>query len=289
MKYKEASMFSQGMFYIVVFLLAQVVLAQELVMFKATKTGLEVPEGLPQGFHEIALETGGMKGYTLSVFRLNEGVDLETVKAAYTAINEAYMTGGDPTAAMRAMTSLGDIVLDIDREPDGVQKIYGLVFEAGNYAVYSASYSEESYGEYVYELLEIAPLQTPAPSPQVDQKIQLVDFAFTLPADLHSGEQTWEVVNFGKQIHHLVLVKLKEGVTIEEGETYAQTQAGEDPADYANSHFLGALAPGHSVYMNVSLVPGNYIVVCHIPDYSEGGDGEPHLAHGMMQSFTISE
>jgi hypothetical protein len=84
-------------------------------------------------------------------------------------------------------------------------------------------------------------------------------------------------------------VKLKEGVTIEEGEKYAQTQEGEDPADYANSHFLGALAPGRSVYMNVSLVPGNYLVVCHIPDYSEGGDGAPHMANGMMQSFTISE
>ena len=282
-------MFSKGIFYIVVFLFAQVVLAQELVMFKATETGLEVPEGLPEGFHKVTLETDGMKGYTLSVFRLNEGVDLETVKAAYTAINEAYMEGGNPATAMREMASLGDIVLDIDREPDGKQKTYGLVLEEGSYAVYSASYSEEGYGEYIYELLEVTPSETPTPAPHVDQKIQLVDFAFALPADLQRGEQTWEIVNSGQQIHHLVLVKLKEGVTVEEGEKFAQTQQGEDPADYANSHFLGALAPGHSVYMDVSLVPGNYIVVCHIPDYSEGGDGEPHLAHGMMQSFTISE
>jgi uncharacterized cupredoxin-like copper-binding protein len=269
-------------------LLSQFVLAQEPVVFNATETTLEVPEQLEAGFHYFALGTDGMKTYNLDVFRLHDGVTLEMLEPARNAIDEAYINGGDPAAAINELLELGDIVLNIERNAGAEQQLFGITLEEGNYAV-GTSYEDETTTKYVYKTFEVVASNAPAAAPQVDQTIQLVDFAFAFPADLKAGEQIWEVVNNGKQLHHLILMKVKEGKTLEDVQTYADTGEGEDPTEEALGDHVGIMSPGRSVYHTVTLVPGLYVALCFMPDHSAGGDGAPHIAHGMMQSFTVSE
>lgn len=45
------------------------------------------------------------------------------------------------------------------------------------------------------------------------------------------------------------------------------------------------MTPGSNTYFDVDLTPGEYILICFVPDAK---DGKPHVAHGMMQRVTIS-
>lgn len=279
----------KGLFSCLVFLLlSQLALAQEPIVFNATETTLEIPEQLGAGFHYFALGTDGMKTYNLDLFRLHDGVTLEMLEPARNAIDEAYINGGDPAAAINGVLGLGDIVLNIERNAGAEQQLFGITLEEGDYAV-GSSYEDETTTKYVYKTFEVVASNAPAAAPQVDQTIQLVDFAFAFPADLKAGEQTWEVVNNGKQVHHLIILKVKEGKTLEDVQAYAETEEGEEPTEEAFGEYVGIMSPGRSVYHSVTLVPGLYVAICLMPDHGADGDGAPHIAHGMMQSFTVSE
>lgn len=114
----------------------------------------------------------------------------------------------------------------------------------------------------------------------------MVDFAFALPANLKAGEQTWEFVSNGKQVHHAVIQKLKAGKTMEDVMAFSETFEGEDPTE--EFAYVSMLSPGSSNYVTLDLTPGSYVALCFIPDYAKGGDGAPHVAHGMMQAFTVA-
>ncbi len=123
-------------------------------------------------------------------------------------------------------------------------------------------------------------------TPQVDVTVEMVDFAFIVPADLKAGEQIWEFVNRGEQAHHAVVQKVKVGKTVEDVMVFAETREGEDPTEEFT--YIHILSPGSSNFVPLDLTPGTYIALCFLPDYAQGGDGAPHVAHGMMQVFTVA-
>jgi hypothetical protein len=47
----------------------------------------------------------------------------------------------------------------------------------------------------------------------------------------------------------------------------------------------GAYSRGLEGYWTVTLTPGNYVLLCFVPDPA---DGKPHLMKGMVREFTIS-
>jgi hypothetical protein len=53
-------------------------------------------------------------------------------------------------------------------------------------------------------------------------------------------------------------------------------------------HGLGGVAgtvPGSTNYFTAELTPGNYLLICFLPDAK---DGKPHFMHGMTKSVTVS-
>jgi hypothetical protein len=68
--------------------------------------------------------------------------------------------------------------------------------------------------------------------------------------------------------------------------SFSETFEGEDPTEeFAYVHML---SPGSSNFLTLDLTPGAYVALCFIPNYAKGGDGAPHVAHGMMQAFTVA-
>lgn len=53
-------------------------------------------------------------------------------------------------------------------------------------------------------------------APTADYKLELADFAFIMPDEITAGKHLWEVKNTGKQFHEMSIIKLNEGVTLEE-------------------------------------------------------------------------
>jgi hypothetical protein len=81
-----------------------------------------------------------------------------------------------------------------------------------------------------------------------------------------------------------VLVQLGEGVTPQQ---VVATEMGQIKGPRPSYTYVGGVAPmeaGRHAYMHVNLKPGNYALICFLPDAK---DGKPHLVHGMLKQITV--
>jgi len=92
-----------------------------------------------------------------------------------------------------------------------------------------------------------------------------------------------KVVNNGPQVHEVVVIKLDSAKTVDDFVKFGQTYQGKAPGETMGG--IAGVRPGDTHYFDVDLTPGNYLLVCFVPDAK---DGKPHLVHGMMQPFTIN-
>ena len=113
------------------------------------------------------------------------------------------------------------------------------------------------------------------------------EYAFEAPASIAAGPTTFRLVNKGKEMHHVWLVRLEQGKTAADYfQAMGATAKGEAPPpawaiDVGGPQpgVPGALADG-----TLTLEEGNYIIVCHIP----APDGQPHSAKGMFKPLTVT-
>lgn len=120
--------------------------------------------------------------------------------------------------------------------------------------------------------------------PAADATIKLVDYGFETARPLEPGKQTILVENAGPQPHEVVLVRLAPGKKVEDFGTWAMTgMKGPPPAEPLGGVVI--LDKGARGTFEVELTPGDYGLICFVPDTK---DGKPHLAHGMMKTFKVS-
>jgi hypothetical protein len=86
--------------------------------------------------------------------------------------------------------------------------------------------------------------------------------------------------NLGVQVHEAYLVKLNDGVTVED---YLNTPPTEIPPAVSLGGITG-IAPGAHQYINATLEPGHYALFCFFPDPASHA---PHFVLGMVQEFSI--
>lgn len=258
------------------------------VTYTLTGEALEGPEALEAGYHTFTLQNDGNKEAEIVIVQLNElGAEKAFLKEVQ-AVDKAFMGEGDPAAAFRTVLE-GRTLWGGPAADAGESASVGVNLPAGRYLLLASLYSEEGPEggptTNVVKPLEVTG-EAAAAASEADATVKMVDFAFALPGDLKAGEQTWQFVNTGKQVHHAVILKLKPGKTMEDVMSFSETFEGEDPTEeFAYVHML---SPGSSNFMTLDLTPGAYVALCFIPDYAKGGDGAPHMAHGMMQAFTVA-
>ena len=128
-----------------------------------------------------------------------------------------------------------------------------------------------------------APAAAAAPN---EVTITATDYAFDAPAEIPAGLTNMRLVDNGKELHHATLIR------IEEGKTYADLMEGmkamkpgtPPPGWVIPAGGPNAVAPGSSSALTMVLEPGNYAIVCFIPD----AKGVPHVAHGMAKALTVT-
>ena len=129
---------------------------------------------------------------------------------------------------------------------------------------------------------------TPRPSataslPAPDAKIRMLDYDFELSQPLTAGKRTILVENAGPQLHELALLKLAPGKSVADFAAWdAGGMKGPPPAEPIGG--VVALDKGASATFTVELTPGDYGLLCFVPDAK---DGKPHLAHGMIKTITV--
>jgi hypothetical protein len=122
-----------------------------------------------------------------------------------------------------------------------------------------------------------------SPLPKSDVTVTLTDYSFDLSHPFVAGHQVVRIHNAATQDHELFLVRLAPGKTVQDLTTWTEKMTGPPPAIPLGG--VTALGTGHENEISVDLTPGQYGLVCFLPDLH---DGKPHFAHGMTKAFTIA-
>lgn len=124
----------------------------------------------------------------------------------------------------------------------------------------------------------------PAPPQPHEVTVVATDYKLALPSSLTAGAITFQLVNRGRELHQLYLVKLGAGKMAAD---FVHAMApGAPPPSWAtdvggpNGVDPGATSPA----VTVPLTPGHYAALCIIP----GPDGVPHVMKGMYADLTVT-
>lgn len=114
--------------------------------------------------------------------------------------------------------------------------------------------------------------------------VTATDFAFDFggPDTLPAGLTTFHLVNKGAQPHHLWLIRLDEGKTLQDA--LNALKAGGPVAWAHDAGGPNAAMPGGNDSATLVLQPGHYVAVCFVP----GPDGVPHVMKGMLKELVVT-
>jgi len=243
------------------------------VTFTATDYHFSGPSQIPAGLTAFRLENHGKELHHLVIARLDQGRTLDSLLA--------LLKHPGPTPAWLHFVGGPNAT-----EP-GAESDASTVMQPGHYAVIcfiptAAGVPHVAKG--MINSLEVTPSTGPeATATEPDLVIKLTDYQFDLSAPLTPGKHAIRVENDGPQTHEVVLAQFLPGKSLKDLEAWEKAgEKGPIPAK-----FLGGYSPldkGESGEFAVTLEPGNYVLLCFVPDAK---DGKVHLVHGMVKPIKV--
>jgi uncharacterized cupredoxin-like copper-binding protein len=112
-------------------------------------------------------------------------------------------------------------------------------------------------------------------------EVTATDYAFAMPDTLASGVTTFRLINQGAELHHLVLTRIPDGMTLSD---FAKLPEGPPPAGVVMIGGPNPATPGGNAEATLDLGPGQYTVICVIPS----PDGKAHVTKGMMRGLVVT-
>jgi uncharacterized cupredoxin-like copper-binding protein len=109
------------------------------------------------------------------------------------------------------------------------------------------------------------------------------EFAFQAPDEVPAGLVTVQLQNRGTTLHHVAIMRLDEGKTLQD--LFAAFQAGGAPPAWA--HDMGgpnAPDPGSDSNATLMLEPGSYALLCFV----DMPDHVPHVMKGMAKLLRVT-
>jgi uncharacterized cupredoxin-like copper-binding protein len=129
---------------------------------------------------------------------------------------------------------------------------------------------------------------TPSPAADLaedsaaDVRIELSEFAFGIVPAIRVGRRTIRVVNAGRLVHHVSVERLAPGRTAAELLAWFRTMQGPPPGEPVGGTTV--LSPGMANGFTADFTPGEYVLICFVPDER---DGKSHAAHGMVRQIRV--
>jgi hypothetical protein len=244
-----------------------------VVTYNATNYKFTGPTEIPAGMTTFRLINDGPGFHHMQIIRLDSGKTMADFEAAFKKKGPPpswlVMVGGPnaPNPKMEANATLD--------------------MTAGNYALVCFVDIPEGMPHAAKGM--VLPLTVRnaagavAKAPAADLVMTLADYNFQLSKPLTAGKQTIEVRSAVGQPHEVELIRLAPGKTAQDMLGWMTKMQGPPPGEGIGG--VAGVVAGVPVYFSADLTPGNYVLICFLPDAK---DGKPHFTKGMMQTVTIS-
>lgn len=243
-----------------------------VVTVTARDFAFEAPAEIPAGLTTFKLTNDSKNFHHMFLVRLDSGKTVSDFQAATKkpgpfpawAVIVAGPNAPNPTQQSNATFDLQPgnyVMICVVDIPDGIPHIAKGMFKP---------------------LTVTASTSPAAKAPVSDISISLKEYAFEVSKPVAAGSHTFEVRNTGTQDHEIEVIKLEPGKTIDDFGKWAAKPQGPPPASAVGGVIAGK--GGGPVYFTADFTPGNYVMLCFIPDAK---DGKPHMNHGMVQPFTV--
>jgi uncharacterized cupredoxin-like copper-binding protein len=255
--------------------------APNIVTITASDFAFAAPDTVPSGWTHIRLVNNGPAIHHVQVVQLKDGRTMDSLMAMFRAPRAPNAPPPPPPSWMHEIGSP-----NAPAPGDTSDVITNL--EPGHYALIcfipdSAGVPHLALG--MTRALEVTAASGPtAAEPTADVEIKLSDYTFTESAPLTSGRRIIKVTNDGPQLHEMFVARLDSGVTAQQLVGWiAGGMRGRPPATPMGGTV--GIANGEHAYMVADLTPGNYALLCFVPDKN---DGKEHIQHGMMKQITVN-
>ncbi len=253
----------------------------QTMVIEAFDYGFKTLGSIPGGMTRVQMKNTGTELHHGQFMRLNTGVTLDQLGAAFAkgpdaALGLVTQTGG-PATILPGGTS--EVILDLT---EGQYMI--ACFIAG------ADHVPHVAKGMLMPLKVTAAPAAAAPTPAVNGTITLFDFNFTMPDTLPAGKSMYTVTNTGAQFHEFSIGQLPPGKTVDDVKAmFAAPSVGppNGPPPVIPMGGMNALTKGNTGIVVLDLTPGNYVAICLVPDQSKP-NGDPHAHLGMIKGFTVT-
>jgi len=250
--------------------------APPVATFTASEYAFTGPDTLAAGPTAIRMESAGAELHHITLVRFDEGHTLEEFMAALQAGGPPpawahFMGGPNPPApgasseATVVLTPGGWGMLCLIPGPDGVPHV----------------------AKGMSKAFVVTANETPAAEPAAHITMTLQDYDFVLSSPLTAGTHSFRVENTAAQPHEIFLIRLDSARTVQDVAEFVASMergAAAGPPPGVPMGGIAAMMPGGRNWFSATLTPGEYAMLCFVPDMS---DGRPHLMHGMMKQFTV--
>jgi hypothetical protein len=231
----------------------------------------QAPDTIPGGWVTLRLQNKGKELHHATLLRLAEGKTVaDFAKLDPMAAPPPWLeaAGGPPAAT-----------------PGGTESTTAKL-EPGSYVLVCMVPSPDGKRHIMKGMVKPVTVIAPAAAAQVptaDIAVTLSDFAFEFAPRLTAGKHIIRVIAAPGQPHELLMVRLPPRKKAEDVAAWVEKMVGPPPIE----GIAGGSSPlaGSAVnFFDVDLKPGDYAILCFVPDAK---DGKPHSAHGMIKTLTI--
>jgi hypothetical protein len=245
----------------------------------------EFADTIDGGLVRLTMSNDGKETHQAQVVRLNPGVTQPQFQAA--------LMDPDPSTIFKLVGFVGGP----NAIPPGKTQSVVNNLTAGQYALLCFVTDDNDIPHLAKGMVKTftvnAPTGTQAAAPETKDKVTLADFNFLGIDNLTAGKHTLEVSNGGPQPHEVVVLKLRQGVTVDQIKQLIASEGtgaapppellqGGPPITEAGG--LGALDKGTTGFADVTFETGDYAFLCFVPDATTGA---PHAALGMIKGITV--
>ena len=239
---------------------------------------LEMPASIPAGLTTFRLLDRGKQQHHLTVMRLDDGKTaaegLSAIIKAGRGVRPAWLHPiGGPNAA-----------------PPGGETRATLILQPGSYLAFCEVPGPDPAPHFMKGMVRGFVVSSPAIAatlPASDLTIRLTDYDFVFDHALTRGHHSIAVTNTASQSHMLVMSRFPTGHAAghlkDEFVAWANDPKGR-PAPGVASGGVTEIPPGATVVMEGDFAPGNYLLICFVPD---ARDGKPHFVHGMQKEIVV--